>query len=428
MSPSKQLLGLPHLTCLVVANMIGAGVFTTSGYALADLGSRQLVMLAWCVGAVVAVCGALSYGSLARCFPQSGGEYLYIGRVLHPMFGFVAGWISLTAGFTGAIAFSATALAAYVDADGSHTGLVASLAILAGTVLHLSGTRRGATIQAVVVAVKIVALLAFLLGGAVVLWNAPPIPEQAVASTCSWVEFATSVTWISLSYSGFNAAAYIAGEVRNSERIVPRSMVVATLVVSALYLGLNAVFLYAAPVEDLAGQPNVAAISAAALGGRWGEAAMRGIVVVSLFTSISSMVMIGPRVYRRMAEDGLFPRSLERCTRSPEAAVAVQGALAIVVVWVAGIRELLSYLGQTLGLCTLTAVSCLFVAHGRAWLAGTRPRASAIPPVVFFVATSTAIALSAFHRPLEFLCAVGTVALGCAVYLASRRSKALDTV
>ena len=353
---SRRRLGTPTLSALVVANMVGAGVFTTSGFALADLGTPGLVMAAWAVGGGLALMGALSYGALAARLAESGGEYLFLSRTIHPLAGFLAGWVSLWAGFTGAIAFAAEALQVYVAAwvpEGVPLDLVGSAAIVLAGAVHTVGLRSGAWLQNTAVAVKLALLAAFF----VLAWSALPESTPPVAGAgFALGPFVVSLMWISLSYSGWNAAVYIGGEARDAERTLPRSLLLGTLVVTALYLGLNWVFVHSAPVEELAGQQDIAAVAAAALGGVRLESVVRGVIVVALFTSVSSMVMIGPRVYARMAEDGLFPRLFAFKGEVPSAAIWLQVALSVAVLWASGLRAQLSNLGWILSLFTAITV------------------------------------------------------------------------
>ncbi|MBW2726564.1 MAG: amino acid permease, partial [Deltaproteobacteria bacterium] len=266
-SGDRRHFGPGTLAALVVANMIGAGVFTTSGYTLADLGSPGRVLAAWVVGGAIAICGAIGYGALARRLTESGGEYLFLSRALHPAAGFVAGWISLIAGFTGAIAFAAHAFESYVRPAGSswYPNLVAVAAIMVATAVHAIRPRIGAFGQNGVVVAKLLVLAGFV-GFAVVKWaggsRSWPVCEPAAFSLSA---FAGSLVWISLSYSGFNAAVYVSGEARDPARVVPASMLRATFAVAAIYLALNIIFVGFVPCEDVMGRPDVAVAAAASL-------------------------------------------------------------------------------------------------------------------------------------------------------------------
>lgn len=435
MARKSDVLGLWTLVALVVGNMIGAGVFTTSGFALADLGSPLRVLAAWLVGGLVAICGALGYGALARLVPGSAGEYLYLSRIVHPGVGFVAGWVSLLAGFTAAIAYAALTFAAYVlPSAGSPLAskLVATFVIATAVLLHALRVRQGARAQNAAVALKLLLIAGFCLfavfGAGVSSWRglaeirggAYEVPPFAIAP------FALSVMWISFSYSGFNAAVYLAGEVPCARERVPRALLIGTILTALVYLGLNAVFVLAPAFEAAAGEEDIAAVTAQALGGEAMASAVRFLIALALFTSVSAMVMAGPRVYAKMADDGLFPRTLRFRAEAPTASVLMQGALAIFVVWIAGLRELLSYLGFTLALSAAATVSALFVAvrrdPGRALELPGYPWA----PAVFVVFTLSFAALAASVNPWEMAAALATIGSGALLYLLvqKRRSEA----
>ena len=371
----KKNFGFWTLTFLVIANMIGAGLFTTSGLSLGDLGSPHLVVLAWVVGGVIALSGAISYGMLARAIPESGGEYLFLSRAAHPMLGFIAGWVSLIAGFSGAIAFAATAFASYVAPDDAGMVTLKSIAtasILVSGVCHGLRPRSGALIQNAVVLSKLVLLGAILVVAISRLstgsWpglsaEVEPLTGWRMART-----FAVSLVWISLSYSGFNAAVYVAGESTEAKRVVPRALVVGTVMVLVLYVLLNAVFVYSSPPHDIKWKEDVAAIAAKSLGGPAFEKFVRWTIAACLLTSVLSMMMAAPRVYAKMANDGLMPAFLRFQGDSPIGATVLQMCAAVLLVSFSDLRSLLSYLGLTLSVSAACTASCLFLPKVR-----TRP-------------------------------------------------------
>ncbi len=432
MKPSRQL-GLWALVALVVGNMLGAGLFTTSGFAMADLGSPVYVLAAWLVGGVLALCGALGYGALAQLMPVSGGEYYFLSRAVHPLVGFIAGWVSLWAGFTGAIAFAAITFEAYLLpetlAGRLPANTVATLAILVAALAHGLQVRRGVWFQNLAVTAKLLFIGGFaafaLFGTQVSDWDGLQAWRDAPAAGFSLTAFAVTLMWVSFSYSGFNAAVYVASEVVDPERDVPRAMVLATLLVTVLYLLLNAIFVLAPAPGLIAGREEVAAIAATALAGDVLAGGMRGIIAIALLTSVSAMIMAGPRVYARMAEDGLMPGVLRFRGEVPAAAIALQAGLAIIVVWVTGLRELLSYLGFTLGLSAAATVASLFVTVRR------RPAGGPLPgypwaPVIYVAMTLLFAALAAVRNPWEMLAAVLTIASAILVYYLSGRHRLAD--
>jgi len=415
---SQRSLSQASAVFLVVASMIGAGVFTSSGYALAGLGTRTRVLAVWLVGGCLATCGALCYGALARRIPESGGEYTFLARIVHPLAGFLAGWVSLLAGFTAPIAVSALALQAYLASSfdvGGDPRWIGSAAIAMAALLHGVRLRPGVVAQNLAVGTKIALLIGLVALGVTLLperartaaVDAPPFDVGA---------FAVSLVWISFAYSGWNAAVYVAGEVRDPERNLARSLLFGTLLVTALYLGLNAVFLFAAPADELAGQAEVGAIAAEALGGTALRRFVALLVALALYTSVSSMVMAGPRVYARMAEDGLFPRLFRREGQVPGRAVALQAALAIAVVWLARLRDLLSYVGFTLGLCAAATVGALLLLRRREGAERVPVPGYPIVPVVYLAGTLGAAAYMAQREPREALMGLLTVASGLVLY------------
>ncbi len=398
--------------------MIGVGVFTTSGYALADLKSPPLVLLAWLVGGVLALCGALSYGALARRFPVSGGEYTYLARIVHPLAGFLAGWLSLLVGFTAPIAAAALGLQAYLgDSLGSaaRPEWQGTLAILTAALMHGLRLGVGVTLQNLAVGLKLVTIAGFVAAG--LAWLPTPVaPPASAAPAVPLSAFAVTLVWISFAYSGWNAAVYVAGEVRQPERNLTWSLLVGTLVVMVIYLALNAVFVYAAPPAELVGRADIAAAAAEALAGRGAQRAVSLLVALALFTSISSMVMAGPRVYARMAEDGFLPRWFSRGKDVPAAAVALQAGLAVGLVWVGELRTLLGYIGFTLGLSAAATVAALIRLRVREGPARVPIPGYPWVPAVFVLATLGTAAFMVVRQPSEALMGLATLTLGLPLY------------
>jgi len=416
-------LGFWSASALVVASMIGAGVFTTSGFALADLGRRDAVMLAWAIGGLLAACGALCYGALARRIPESGGEYTFLSATIHPFAGFLAGWVSLLAGFTAPIAVAALGIQAYLaPAIGAslRPEWIGTGAILLAGLLHGVRLREGVLFQNAAVSIKLAAIAVFVTLGAIRLPGAVAASPEPVAGFDPGA-FAVTLVWISFAYSGWNAAVYVAAEVKSPHRNLHRSLLWGTGVVTVAYMALNGVFLFAAPPSALAGEADVGAVAAQHLGGAVLRTGVSILVSLALFTSISSMVMAGPRVYARMAEDGLFPQIFGLYGDVPTPAVVLQVALAVVVVWLTELAQLLSYVGFTLGLSAAATVVGLLLLRRR-----EGPGRVPIPghPWVPLLFVATTLATSAFlitRRPAEAIWGLATAASGVPVYLWLRR-------
>lgn len=419
-------IGLMSATGVVVSSMVGAGLFTTSGFALADLGSPKIVLLAWIVAGLIALCGAIGYGELARLFQESGGEYLFLSRTIHPAVGFLAGCVSLLAGFTGAIAFAASALESYSGLTGENStlpaGSIAITVVLFAALLHLFHVSRGVYVQNLLVIGKFLLLFIFLI---VAMWYFPSrwagttIQAAAKPEAVTLTTFCMSLVWISLSYCGFNASVYIAGEVKDAKKNVPRAMLWGTLLVGLFYIALNTVFVFAPAPEEIIGQEQVAVIAAHAVGGVWLAEMVRWTVIVSLFTSVSVMIMTGPRVYAKMAEDGLLPGWFRFRESIPQAAIVLQATLAIIVIYISTLKQLLSYLGFTLSLSSALTVASLF------WI---KPRAGQpfwirLAALVYVLSTLTIATLAASRSPWESGYGLLTILAGLLLYALIRNRR-----
>jgi APA family basic amino acid/polyamine antiporter len=446
---------------VVAASMIGAGVYTTSGFTLADLGSPHLVLLAWAIGGLIAICGAICYGGLAQQFTESGGEYVFFARAVHPAAGMMAGWVSLLAGFTGAMAFAATTFGGYLHSwhyfppDTLTAAQIAMLLVLSAAVIHSLGLRRGTRIQNLVVVLKLLLIAMFLVLAYAMIgsWTGgQPLPQAGgidrPVEASVWSEvivFANALTWISLSYSGFNAAVYMTDEIAEPKRNVPRAMIGGTIAVTVLYLLLNGVFVYAPPADVVAGRPDVATVAAEAIGRQieargitWGAAVgdlVRIAILVGLATSVLALMQTGPRVYQKMATDRLLPGWLggprvaspdaadegERVTADGHsvAAIWLQAVLALIVIQFATLREQLDYLGFTLSICAAICGGLVFLFRDHA----SKPiRVWGYPwvPLVYVVGTLLIATLTAIRVPVQAGVGLATLAVGVIVYFAAR--------
>ncbi len=421
--------GFWTLTFLVVANMIGAGVFTTSGFTLQALGSPHLVLVAWIVGGLIAIAGAVSYGQLVRLMPESGGEYMFLSRAAHPLLGFIAGWVSLIAGFSGAIAIAATTFETYILPDSLRPSwlpqdALAVAVIVVAAVFH--GCRRsvGAVVQNIVVLLKLGLLTSLLLFAASRFssetWHGEALAGHNLSTWQLVAAMAGSLVWISLSYMGFNAAVYVAEEANTPHVTVPRSLVAGTLVVILLYVLLNAVFVYAPPADSVAGRPDVAAVAAQWLGG--GPDSIGGsrfalfvrlTISTALLTSVFSMMMAAPRVYAKMADDGMMPAFMRFQGDTPRMAIVLQVVLAGSLVLISTLRGLLTYLGLTLSLSAACSVACLFLPNVRRnpWW-----HASHLAPIFYILCTIIMAVLMTISNPRQILGTILTVTSGAAIY------------
>ncbi len=366
---SKAQFGFWTGVAMVGSSMVGSGVFTTGGFLLADLGSAPLVLLAWLMGGAIALCGALCYAGLARDIPESGGEYIYLTRIAHPSLGFIAGWVSVFAGFSAPIAAAAFGFGEYLHGwiPGVDARLLGSLAILAVSSFHFFSSQKGAQFQNLAAYLKFFLIFLFIgWGFSQSGFQDSSLLQSMMANTTAeaksagfpWSVFAVSLVWIYYSYSGWNASVYLAEEFRDPKKDLPRSLMVGTLLITALYLGLNAVFMGAAPVADLAGRADIGNGAAEALGGKALAAGMTALIALALLTSVSSMALAGSRVLEKMAREGIIPALTHDQEPHPRRAIAAQSFLALILLWSASFQQLLTYIGFTLGLCTALTISC----------------------------------------------------------------------
>jgi basic amino acid/polyamine antiporter, APA family len=379
-------LGTLSATALVVSNMIGTGIFTTTGFLAGDLGQPSLVVGIWFVGAALALAGALCYAELGANFPRSGGEYVYLSEAWGPAWGFIDGWVSFFAGFSAPIATTALAISAYLayfspslstDAAsvvslgfiqlrlGGATFLACGI-VAVFTAVNLVGVSQVAKLQNVLTATKLTVIGAFLLLGFTIGngdWS--HFSQTAVRTSTSSLatQFATSLIFVFFAYSGWNAAVYVAEEIREPERTLPIALVFGTIAVAGLYVALNVLYVYARPLEDLKGVVAVGATAAGSLFGNRVGGIFSAAMALGLLATVNAMCMIGPRVYYAMARNGaFFPAAARLHPRwnSPWIAVLAQGACTCVLILSGTLQSLINYIGFTLYLFTALSVLAVF--------------------------------------------------------------------
>ena len=349
-------------TAIVVADMIGVGVFTSLGFQVTDISSGFTLMVLWFVGGVVALCGALCYAELATMFPRSGGEYTFLTRMYGPAIGFMAGWLSATVGFAAPVALAAMAFGQYAQAivPGAPP-LPLGLAVLwIVSAIHLRGTRNSSAFQIAFTLLKLALIAAFIVAGFA--WGggqptgfAPSAvdPGQIVSSS-----FAVSLVFVMYAYSGWNAATYIVGELRDPERSLPRALFFGTGIVLVLYVALNAVFLYTTPVGELAGQVDVALIAGRHVFGEEGGRLVGALICAGLVPTIGAMMWIGPRVTQTMGEDVPLLRVLAIRSKNgaPSAAILLQCVVASLLLFTRSFEAVLDFIQFSLTFCSFLAV------------------------------------------------------------------------
>lgn len=431
----ERKLGTFSATAIVVANMIGTGIFTTSGLMAAELPSAGWVLLCWLLGGGIALAGSVCYAELATRMPEAGGEYVYLNRLYHPVLGFLTGWTSLIVGFSAPIAASALGFAEYISAGlesrAFHLSAVQAVVfdkgvavgvILTFTFLHYTGLRLGARVQNVLTVVKIMILLG-LAGLGLLLGEGRGLPVSSpIGSAPTLMALGTSMMMVMFAYSGWNASAYIAGEVRRPGKTLPISLVGGTGIVILLYLAVNVFLFRMVPYAELKGVIPVVKGAAVQAFGEWMGRGMSFLVGVALLSSLSAFVMIGPRVYYAMARDRLFfpfAASVHPRYRVPGRSILTQGAIAIGMVVAGKFEQLIIYIAFALNIFTWLAVFSVFLARKRGIGEERAVRVRGLPFVAgFFLASSLILmGFNAANRPWESSAAVVTVALGVPFYI-----------
>ena len=429
---SSDKIGLPAAIAIVVGNMVGVGVFTSLGFQLLGIDGGFSLIFLWLLGGVYSLMGALCYAELASALPRSGGEYHLLSRTLHPAIGFAAGWLSSTVGFAAPVALAAMAFGAYLGGvlgmgEAGRLALSVSM-IVAVTACHLRDVSFGSRFQLAATTLKValvagLAACGFLLGeyqGLSFLPSAGSLKEIFSES------FAVSFYFVTFSYSGWNAAAYIVGEVRDPQRAVPRALLIGTAFVTVLYVLLNAAFLFSTPAAEMAGQEEVGLVAARSIFGESGGNLAGVLIAIGLVSAVSAMTWAGPRVGLAMGEDYRSLSFLARRTRRgiPVFAILIQSSIAILLAMTQQFKAVLAYIEFSLVLSLAVTV------FGLVWLRWKEPdlarearfRCPLFPFVpLVFISLSLYISVRALQRqPVESLWGLATLGGGVVVYFLIR--------
>ncbi len=429
-------------TAIVVADMVGVGVFTSLGFQVTDITSGFSLLLLWIVGGIVAICGAFCYAELAAMLPRSSGEYNFLRRIYHPAFGFVAGWLSATVGFAAPIALAAMAFSKYLTSSAPNLlpslpaqmfGFPINWPLLLGfaiiwlaALVHLRGVGFGGAYHNVWTALKLILIIVFIIAG-FAFGDSQPIsfaPSAVDPSYIGGAPFAISLVFVMYSYSGWNAATYIVGELRDPARNLPRALFTGTAIVIVLYVSLNAVFLVTTPMRELAGQLDVAIVAGKHLFGELGGRIVGALICLGLVSSISAMTWIGPRVTMTMGEDMSLLRLFSRKSKQDVPAVAIIFQLLVsnLLLLTQSFEAVLDFIQFSLTFCsffTVLGVIKMRITHPKL----ARPyRAWGYPvtPVVFLSVTLFMMYYLVVSRPLQSLAGFAMMSAGLVIYYTSR--------
>ena len=408
------------VTAVVIANMVGTGVFTSLGFQLLDIQSGFVILMLWATGGLIAVCGAMTYAELGAALPRSGGEYNFLARIYHPAAGFVSGWTSATIGFAGPTALAAITFAAYATSTIPGESpvwlerfLAVSLVVIL-TVVH-GGSRQGSGgVQIVFTILKVGVILVFCLAAVAAVDVPQPVrfaPQPGDGKLLTSGAFAVSLIYVSYAYTGWNAATYLSSELDNPQRTLPGILLTGTLVVTILYVSLNAVFLYVAPIPSMQGQVEVGFIAAQAAFGELGGRFTGLVLALLLVSTVSAMTIAGPRVLQVIGEDFPALRRLAQTNKDgiPSMAIYLQSAVAIAFIVSSTFESILVFAGFTLALNSFATVCSVFVLR---WMKPNLERPYKtflypLPPIIYLVLTGWTLWFVLLNRPQEGLFGLG---------------------
>ena len=412
---------------VVVANMVGTGIFTSLGFQLLDIRSPFVLMMLWVVGGVTALCGALTYAELSARLPRSGGEYNFLSRTWHPSAGFVSGWISATVGFAAPIALASMTFGAYLAAAFPNVNQTfsASILVVGLTVLHcISRSASGGT-QAIMTVLKVLLILVFCL--IVALFTDQPqaitlVPQSGDQALMLSSAFAVSLIYVNYGYTGWNAATYITNEIDNPQKNLPVILISGTLIVMVLYLLLNYFFLYGASITAMEGKIEIGVIVAEqALGGEGGRI-MGGILSLMLISTVSAMILAGPRVLHVIGEDFKIFSVLATIRNGvPVVAIFFQSIVALGFILTSTFESVLVFSGFVMGLNTVFTVAGVFVLRFRKIGEGPGYRTWGYPitPLIFLGLTIWTLTYILINRPEEGLNGIALIGVGLLIYYLS---------
>lgn len=424
------------ITAVVIANMIGTGVFTSLGFQLLDIRSGFALLMLWAVGGLAALCGAMTYAELGAAMPRSGGEYNFLTRIYHPAVGFVSGWVSATVGFAGPTALAAMTFAAYATSilpGETPSWLLKALActlIIVLTAIHGSTRRNSGGLQVIFTVLKVATIVAFCAGALFVADTVQPVrftPAAEDVGVLTSGAFAIALIYVSYAYTGWNAATYLSGELENPQRTLPWILTSGTLVVMLLYLALNFVFLRVTPMDAMTGELEIGYIAADAAFGEAGGRFTGLVLSLLLISTVSAMTVAGPRVLQVIGQDFESLHLLARTNSDgvPATAILVQSSLAVLFILVSTFQSVLVFAGFILALNSFATVLGVFVLRRRQPDLPRPYRVFLYPltPLVYLALTGWTLTFVLINKPVEALVGLGVIAAGLFLYLLFPKGK-----
>ena len=422
------------VTAVVIANMIGTGVFTSLGFQLLDIQSGFAILLLWALGGLIAVCGSMTYAELGSALPRSGGEYNFLTEIYHPSAGFISGWISATIGFSAPTALAAITFSTYlltifpeINNDWLRKIIACSL-IVTLAFIHSSDRKSSGGLQMIFTVMKVGVIILFCFGAILFAKNIQPVsfsPNSNDISTIFSGSFAVSLIYVSYAYTGWNAATYLSSEIERPQKYLPLILISGTTIVTVLYILLNFVFLSVAPIEDMQGRIEIGFIAAqSAFGGS--VANFTGLVLsLLLISTVSAMTIAGPRVLQVIGEDFkvLNILSSKRKDGIPSTAIYIQSLIAIIFILSSSFESILVFAGFTLALNSFVTVIAVFVLRSKQPNLPRPYKTFGYPftPLIYLALTGWTLYFVIINRPIEVLFSLGIILSGLIFYYFSNR-------
>ena len=419
---------------IIIANMVGTGVFTALGFQLLDIKAGFALLMLWVLGGIAAMCGAASYAELGAALPRSGGEYNFLGRIYHPAAGFISGWISAVIGFAAPIAASAIVFGKYATAaiPGEYgpwavKGLAVGVVVLA-TIIHGRNRSGSGAFQSIFTFIKIILIVGFCLAGLFLVQNAQPVsfaPSADSLKAMSSGSYAVALIYVSYGYAGWNAATYISGEMKNPQRDLPRVLLIGTGIVMVLYVALNYIFLRVAPIDAMLGKEEIGYIAATYIFGETG-ARMTGMMLALLLVStVSAMVLAGPRALQGVGEDFKALSFLGKTNVAgvPRNAIYFQSAIALTFIITSSFEFIVIFAGAMLALNSLLAVIGVFILRRREPDLPRPYRTWGYPftPFIYIALTVFTLVFVIIEKPVQSAFAAAIIVSGGVFYWVSKK-------
>ena len=423
MRPDK--IGLTKTLSFVIANIIGVGVFTSLGFQLMETQNVITILSLWIIGGVVALSGSLVYGELGASMPRSGGEYHYLSKIYHPFIGFLSGWTSLTVGFAAPVALACMALGKYFHSVVPFLSptAIALTALCFLSIVHSFNIKFGGLFQRAITFFNIILIFVFIICGLIFIPKFQDVSSSFTSFSLNEFmkpAFVISLIYVYYAFSGWNASAYIAGDIENPQKVIPKSLFMSAVLVTLLYVLLNFTFLLTTPASALKGQVEVGYISATYIFGMNGGILFSVLISIILISSVSSMIFIGPRVSQVMGEDYKLLKflSVRTLKGTPIIGLWLQFVISFILIITSSFETVMTYTGFTLNLFTFLAVMGIFV-HRYKYKNIERPYKTwgyPYTPIVFLLIMLWTLSYLMFTRWQESLLGFFTIFCGSIIY------------